>query len=1359
MVNITQRKNNNTNRKNKSNNNTKKKNDLWSSDDDSESENEYEIETDSELDSADEDFQEIQKGGASDLKKECRYTNIKTVMKKISKLDQDILVDGLTVWAGFSKSRKLFKFKRWLFPGISVSKLKKRMIKLDKYFKCVAENKLPIENTKFNPDLLEELKLKQQIRIALALIFAACRTSKIEQASTQGVAEALIALQKALKPSETTSSTPATNKPGAEKAAIPATTSIDEGTKQKLISDFILSSPKYFYIVYDTDGKGKSELPFKPVNFAQVIELLYNKLVSRGVEKEKAKLRTAQMDAKQYNELQKIRTETQTALEKLPGQGQILDLKSEYTSIYTSYDTISKEYNNSDAGGYNKGDKKDVAHTEHIDMLNKVNSVLIRIDKFIVDYNKLSPELKTQLPTENENVQKMKVTFGTYKLNIESKMKISNTNTIPTNFTDINQLKTLKTDVAKLFTPVEIQKMGTNIRFIPVDAFKALSSACIDVLTAEQISSLKKDIFIDLSDEFIDRMVNYLEVVSFTPGGIFSNAKLDDKAVSIINLANNEGNNLFTKLLKLFANYQDDVNSNLFKFLVAFPDLKTTPIGIKILSDASSSSSRLALQLKGSITLFKKGQGYEYIFRVNSGTLAPQNITAELIKDITPPIFALIEPDKFRQILPSAFTGVDASKAAVMTENQAEKLTQDQLANLSADALNALTKLVVQKITATHIKSIHSTTFKDLTIFLTNMSDAQVNEIQQPQFLTISDDVNKLDKITEFGSIQVVLFQSIPKRLITRLNDETIAKITDTQIARFDINVFDPNKFAFLSTKVFTALETTQAGEISTQQMTALCQSADTAVTTAGTELAIKTRLDAILAKRAGIIVVAGTNEEKAGDAIFAVADKIKALSDASFKALKPNVIGSIEKWVFSQLGDKLLQLEDVQFNNITDNQAAYFTQYSPIFSSLNAAGGTIAGKILAKCSHGNQIKGYINRFCDAALSGLGSTDKLIFVKGIITELHTNGDAAFADAIITELTGMGVNLGNFADSDNALGVEVGKLMIKSAAGNANNSVAFIAAVAPGAAAAAAAAAQAFITSIFDTITTIGNHIDEAVCAAFANAFLQQHTALATAAILAVPNINQSFAKLIYAAGANLEQKAFVKYAAIAAILRTEAVPAGGAAAGGSIQEKIERAPYSVPNAVALTYKQVAGAPALAAPAAANAFAQYTDAVPAAGAAAAAGAADQADVVRLINAIKHAAGAPAGADALFTALYGAVAAADPTAVGNLPVAVALPFAFANRAQIQQFMNTAGAAAAAVADSIVNHIATTEDPFQAGGSKNRSYRIRKLKKSKTNNKKSKKYHSRKQNHRQNNKLNNNKKYSVKNKSTKHHKTKRH
>lgn len=408
----------------------------------------------------------------------------------------------------------------------------------------------------------------------------------------------------------------------------------------------------------------------------------------------------------------------------------------------------------------------------------------------------------------------------------------------------------------------------------------------------------------------------------------------------------------------------------------------------------------------------------------------------------------------------------------------------------------------------------------------------------------------------------------------------------------------------------------------------------------------------------------------------------------------------------------------------------------------------------------------FINAVVGATpLSNVGSANPLVLVKAIITELHNNiaVDAAFANAIIQALTVPAfTNIANFANSNIDLGKEVGKLMIKSGNANAANSIAFITAVAPGAVA-AANATQAFITGIFDAITTIGNHTGgEANCATFADAFLQQHATLATAAILAVPNINQSFAKLIYAAGANLAQRAFVKYAAIAAILRTEAVPAGGVAAtAGSIQAKIIAAPYNVPNDVALTYKQAPGAPAAAAAAAATAFAQYTVTVPVVVAnnhQSTAGAAVAEDVVRLINAIKHAGGgAKAGADALFTALYGA-AAVDPTAGGNLPAAAALPFVFPNWAQIQAFMGTATGLAAAVADSIVNHIVTTDDPFQAGGSKNRSYRIRKLKKSKNNNKKSKKYHSRKQNHMQNNKLNN-KPHSIQNKSTKHHKTKRH
>lgn len=403
----------------------------------------------------------------------------------------------------------------------------------------------------------------------------------------------------------------------------------------------------------------------------------------------------------------------------------------------------------------------------------------------------------------------------------------------------------------------------------------------------------------------------------------------------------------------------------------------------------------------------------------------------------------------------------------------------------------------------------------------------------------------------------------------------------------------------------------------------------------------------------------------------------------------------------------------------------------------------------------------FINAVVGATpLSNGGSTNQLVLVKAIITELHTDiaVDAAFANAIIQELAAHAfTNISNFANSNIDLGKEVGKLMIKSAVGNAANSIALITNVNV-----AVIASENFIKGIFDAITAIGNHTGgEAACAAFANAFLQQHATLATAAILAVPNINQSFAKLIYAAGANTAQKAFVKYAAIAAILRTEAVPAGGAAIVGSMQAKIEGVPYSIRNLVALTYKQVVGTGAAAGDAA-NAFVQYTDAVPAAAAVnhqSVAGPAAPEDVVRLINAIKHAAGAPAGADALFTALY-AGAATDPTNVNpfsQLPAAVVPPFAFPNWVNIIAFMHTA-VADAAVADSIVNHIATTEALFQAGGSKNRSYRIRKLNKSKTNNKKSKKYHSRKQNHRQNNKLNN-KPHSIKNKSTKHHKTKRH
>jgi len=1277
MVIITQRKNNITNINNTSN--TKKNKDLLSSDDDSESENEKY----SDSDSVDEYFNETQKGGLgkSAIEEECRYTDIKTVMERMSKLDQDILVDGLTVWAGFAKRRKLFKFKRWIpFAGIRVGKVKSKMVKLDKYFKCVAENKLPIENTKFNPDLLEELKPKKQIRIALALIFAACRTSKMEQASTQGVADALITLQKAIKPSKTISVTPETNKPGAEKTITPATTSIDEGKKQELISEFILLSPNNFYIVYDTDGKGKSELPFKPVNFAQVIELLYNKLVSRSIEKEKAKLRSAKMEAQQYTELQKIRTETQQALEKLPGQGLILDLKSEYTSIYTSYDAINKEYEK--AEGYNKGSKTTVTHTEHIEMLNKVNSVILRINKFIVDYTKLSSELKTQLPTEFENIQKMKVKFEGYKLNIENLMKISDGNTIPTKFNDINQLKKISVTFAKLLTPVEIQKMGVNIRFIPNDAFKQLTPACIDILTVEQLNSLQKDIFSDLSDEFTNRMVNYLEVVRFTPGSRFSKVKLDEKAVAIINLANKEkeaalltsstSSNLFTKLFTLIEKYQYDENSNFFKFLVEFPDLNKTQIGIKILNDLGA--SKLAIKIKGSGVSFKPGSGESDAlvaqFNVINGRVSGKEITAEIIKNIAATTFASIIPDKFAQIPADSFKEVDAAKAKVVTADQAKKLTKDQLVNLSANALNALEDTAVKNIIKENIKLIPPNTFKELDNFLQNMSSEQVNEIEQNQFDMINTDVTKLNKITHFGSIPLSLFKTIPQAQINNLEKEIIAKIVPMQINVIDIDNINNNTFAFLSIEVFKELITNQDAKISQQK-------------------------------------------------------------------------------------------------------AVEFAKNSPLLTTLNNENGIIVGKILVKCTAANaqDIAVFINKYCNVPLIPLTFGNNIEFVKGIFTEITTNiaVNNVFADAIIKALTNM-AKLANFANSDYNLGKLVGELMIKAGDTNANHSVAFIAH-----ANVAVGTSANFIKGIFDTITDKTNHNNNDVaCATFANAFLGEHANLAVAPIINVPQINEIFAKLIYAAGENIEQKAFVKYAAIAGVARGTNIivpPAPAANPNDRVGQLVGQIPVSIVQTA-----QIVRGPGPNPGDIANSFKAFTIPNPgdgAAGPAAAGGANATEDVKRVVNSIcffingNHGAvpdnATPAGLKALYDDLFN---------IGNAIVNNGQSLAvqanigqvrgsFANWANIQQFINAA-VAAPAVADSIVSYIATTEVSFQAGGSKNRSYRVRKLKKSKTNNKKSKKYHSRKQNHMTNNKYNNkhnNKYHSIKNKSTKHNKTKRH
>jgi len=271
-----------------------------------------------------------------------------------------------------------------------------------------------------------------------------------------------------------------------------------------------------------------------------------------------------------------------------------------------------------------------------------------------------------------------------------------------------------------------------------------------------------------------------------------------------------------------------------------------------------------------------------------------------------------------------------------------------------------------------------------------------------------------------------------------------------------------------------------------------------------------------------------------------------------------------------------------------------------------------------------------------------------------------------------------------------------------------------------------------------------------------------------------------------------------KEIAIAAKTAKEAVDADAAAAanfrlfatGSALMINIARAnriindnPYAVGALGTMAYggfaaqvPPVAGAVAAAARARAGA------------AAAAPGTID--DVIFLVNALAYyingggaapaAVNNPTGLHALFTALFGGAAAANPT---NSPAVVAgAPgaFVFPNWANITAFTNAiAGVGGGLVAgnvlaDQIINNIVdspgdATDNPANAGqptnpffllGGRKISYRVRKLKKSKTNYPKSKKYHSRgqKQYHKQDNKqFTSHKKYSVKNKHHKHQQNK--
>jgi hypothetical protein len=370
-------------------------------------------------------------------------------------------------------------------------------------------------------------------------------------------------------------------------------------------------------------------------------------------------------------------------------------------------------------------------------------------------------------------------------------------------------------------------------------------------------------------------------------------------------------------------------------------------------------------------------------------------------------------------------------------------------------------------------------------------------------------------------------------------------------------------------------------------------------------------------------------------------------------------------------------------------------------------------------------------------------------------------------------------------------------MIKATSANAKHLVAFISAVAVAVAAAATAAAAvaSFIKGIFDTITTISNHNndeanhnnDEAACAVFADALLQQHATLATAEILGIPDINQSFAKLIYAAGENIEQKAFIKYAAIAAIARANTA-LGTLTTGATVEERIQYLQSNVTSSSTINPVLIVQAAGIIQnyPFKTGNVAIYFNSftIPAPNAAVATapipGPVDSdEDVKRVVNSIccfiNGRDGAipytntPPGLLALYKDLFGnaTIISANGTSPAVQPNAGKVRGDFLSWAQIKAFLTASVTQNPTVADNIINYIvkADTAIGFQLGGNK-KSYQIKKLKKSKTNNKKSKKYHSRNNKYNKHHNLHKNlqhnvnqniKKYSVKHQKTKHQKTK--
>ena len=168
-------------------------------------------------------------------------------------------------------------------------------------------------------------------------------------------------------------------------------------------------------------------------------------------------------------------------------------------------------------------------------------------------------------------------------------------------------------------------------------------------------------------------------------------------------------------------------------------------------------------------------------------------------------------------------------------------------------------------------------------------------------------------------------------------------------------------------------------------------------------------------------------------------------------------------------------------------------------FADSDQALGELVGKLVVKS--GNAVPAnvahsvaLISAVCAAALRG-GAAGILLFVKGIFTSITDDVavDAAFADAIINAMSNNATfaNLGFFADSDQALGELVGKLIVKSGNGNVEHSVALINAVvsAAGAALSAALNKLAFVTGIFTSLN--GNEIaDAAAKKTFAGTFIK-----------------------------------------------------------------------------------------------------------------------------------------------------------------------------------------------------------------------------------------------------------------------------